>query len=110
MGFKTLALDGTSWTFGQAEVHYLVLAVLAGNVAILIYWEKLSKLGASSQNERQEMMNKALKLFNLRGMTLLADREYSGKSWFKFVKNSDLNFIVRLKWADFFDKIDIFFK
>ena len=106
MGFKTLLLDGTSWTIGQAKVHYLVLAVLAGSVAVPIYWVQLAKLGASSQKERQEMMTSALKLFNLRGMTLLADREYTGKKWFKFLKDSGLNFVVRLKWADFHEEVN----
>ena len=105
MGFKTLLLDGTSWTIGQSKVHYLVLAVLAGKVAVPIYWVQLEKLGSSSQEERQEMMTAALKLFNLRGMTLLADREYTGKRWFKFLKDSGLHFLIRLKWNDFYDEV-----
>ena len=52
------------------------------------------------------MMTAALKLFNLRGMTLLADREYTGKKWFKFLKDSGLNFVVRLKWADFHEEVN----
>lgn len=106
MGFNTLLLDGTSWTIGQAKVHYLVLAVVAGNVAVPIYWTQLDKLGASSQEERRQMMAAALKLFNLRGMTLLADREYTGKNWFKFIKASGLKFVIRLKWADYFDEVN----
>ena len=51
------------------------------------------------------MMTAALKLFNLRGMTLLADREYTGKRWFKFLKDSGLHFLIRLKWNDFYDEV-----
>ncbi len=37
-------------------------------------------------------------LFNLRGMTLIADREYIGLQWFEAVRMTfDLNLIVRLK-------------
>lgn len=106
MGFKILVLDGTSWTFGQTKVHYLVLAVLVGTVAVPIYWIQLGKIGASSQQEREDMLSDALKLFHLRGMTLLADREYIGKSWFKFLKNSGLHFVIRLKWGDYLEEVN----
>jgi hypothetical protein len=34
---KMKELDGPSWKFGAAKVHYLVLRVLIGNVAVLNY-------------------------------------------------------------------------
>ena len=80
LGFKTLVMDGTSWTIGEAKVHYLVLSVLVGAVAVPIYWVQLEKIGASSQEERNAMFKAAFSLFDLKGMTLLADREYIGKS------------------------------
>jgi len=106
LGFKMLALDGTSWTIGETKVHYLVLSVLVNNVAVPIYWVQLGKLGASSQKERKAMFKKALSLFDLKGMTLLADREYVGKDWFKFLKNSKINFVIRLKFADYYLQVD----
>jgi hypothetical protein len=39
-------------------------------------------------------------------MTLLADREYTGKKWFKFLKDNGLNFVVCLKWADFLEEVN----
>ncbi len=39
-------LDGTSWKRGGQKYHYMVLSVLAGGVAIPIYWKQLSKIGA----------------------------------------------------------------
>ncbi|MBK8920149.1 MAG: hypothetical protein IPM81_01335 [Saprospirales bacterium] len=80
-------MDGTSWTIG-GKVHYLVLSVLVGSVAVPIYWVQLEKIGASNQEERKAMFEAALGLFDLKGMTLLADREYIGKKWFKFQKTS----------------------
>lgn len=107
-GFHTLIMDGTSWKFGQTEIHYLVLSVLAGNVAVPIYWTQLAKLGASSQEERKQMINEALSIFDLAGMTLLADREYIGKEWFKFLKDKGLNFVVRMKWGDYEQDVNAF--
>lgn len=106
MGFKTLVLDGTSWRVGEAEIHYLVLGVLVNKVAVPIYWVQLGKIGASSQEERRAMFEKALQVFDLKGMTLLADREYVGKSWFKFLKTNNINFVIRLKHGDYESEVD----
>ena len=76
--YTHLLLDGTSWKRGEQKYHYMVLSVLAGPVAIPIYWEQLEKIGASSQVERKALFEEAIKLFDLSGMTLLADREYIG--------------------------------
>lgn len=101
LGLKTLVLDGTSWSLGDTKVHYLVLSVLVGQVAVPLYWVQLEKLGASSQEERKAMFEQALKLFDLSGMTLLADREYIGKEWFKFLKDNKIHFVIRLRLGDY---------
>ncbi|MEZ4773782.1 MAG: transposase [Bacteroidia bacterium] len=100
-GHQTLILDGTSWQFGQTEIHYLVLAVQVGGVAIPLYWKQLGKIGTSNQEERKEMMDEALGIFDLRGMTLLADREYIGKEWFKYLSDKGLHFVIRMKRGDY---------
>ena len=101
LGFKTLVMDGTSWQIGDTDVHYLVLSVLVGPVAVPVYWVQLEKLGASSQEERKAMFEEAFLLFNLKGMTLLADREYVGKKWFKFLKDNKMHFVIRLRNGDY---------
>lgn len=101
LGVNTLVMDGTSWQLGDAKVHYLVLSVLLGPVAIPIYWVQLEKLGASSQEERKAMFERAFQLFDLKGMTLLADREYVGKEWFKFLKDNKIHFVIRLRREDY---------
>lgn len=106
LGFKYLVLDGTSWQMGQDKVHYLVLSVLAGPVTVPIYWVQLEKLGSSSQQERKALFEQALKLFDLKGMTLLADREYMGQQWFKFLKDSGLDFVIRLRWGDYYEQVN----
>lgn len=101
MGFKTLVMDGTSWKAGETEFHYLVLSVLVGGAAVPLYWVQLEKLGASSQKERKELFEKALSLFDLKGMTLLADREYVGREWFKFLKDNKIHFVIRMRLGDY---------
>ncbi len=38
---------------------------------------------------------------DLKGMTLLADREYVGKEWFKFLKTNKIHFVIRLRMGDY---------
>lgn len=106
IGFKTLVMDGTSWTIGEAKVHYLVLSVLVDTVAVPIYWVQLEKIGASSQEERKAMFEKAFLLFDLKGMTLLADREYIGKEWFNFLKKKKIHFVIRLRINDYWEEVN----
>ena len=106
LGFKTLVMDGTSWQIGSTEIHYLVLSVLAGNVAVPIFWVQLEKIGASSQEERKAMLEEAMLLFDLRGMTLLADREYVGREWFKFLKDNKIDFVIRLRAGDYEEDVN----
>jgi hypothetical protein len=87
-------------------VHYLVLSVLVGAVAVPIYWVQLEKIGASSQEERKAMFETAFSLFNLQGMTLLADREYIGKEWIKFLKKNKILFVIRLRLGDYFEEVN----
>lgn len=101
LGCKTLVMDGTSWMIGETAVHYLVLSVLVGTVAVPIYWVQLEKAGSSSQAERKEMFDKANSLFDLSGMTLLADREYIGWEWFKYLKDNKIHFVIRMRMGDY---------
>jgi hypothetical protein len=105
-GFDTLLLDGTSWRFGQQKVHYLVLSIVVRKVSIPIFWKQMGKIGASSQEDRIKLFEEASKLFNLRGMTLIADREYVGKEWFKYLIDNGINFVIRIKWCDFFKEVE----
>ena len=105
-GFDTLLLDGTSWRFGQQKIHFLVLSIVVKKVSVPIYWVQMSKMGASSQEDRIKLIESASKLFNLTGMTLIADREYVGKDWFKYLISKQINFMIRIKWMDFFQEVE----
>ncbi len=94
---RYLLLDGTKWDFGDHSIHLMTLCVLVGDVAVPIWWEDLSKAGHSSQKERMDMLCRVMKKYDLSGMTLLADREYIGKEWFKYLSKSGLYFVVRVK-------------
>lgn len=92
-----LLLDGTSWKRRGVERHYLTLSILYQGVAIPIYWVDLERLGISSERERKKMFRRVFKFYELSGKTLLADREYIGKGWFKYLKDRGLDLIIRLR-------------
>lgn len=92
-----LLLDGTSWKRGQKWYHFMTLCMVYRQVAIPIYWIDLNKHGTSNYKERKKLINKAKRYFNLSGKTLLADREYIGKDWFKYLLINEISFVIRLK-------------
>jgi len=92
-----LLLDGTSWKRGEKWYHYLTLCIVYRGVAIPIYWEDLNKHGTSNFKERRKLFKKALSYFHLRDKILLADREYIGVDWFKYLISNKINFVIRLR-------------
>lgn len=103
---KHLLLDGTKWDFGDETIHLMTLCVLVDGVAIPIWWEDLAKAGHSSQEERMAMLKQVLEKYQLVGMTLLADREYVGREWFKCLADCGLNFVVRVKEGIYHDEVN----
>ena len=92
-----LTLDGTSWKRGSKWHHFLTLCIVYKQVAIPIYWVNLNKQGISNIKERKNLLKRALKRFNLKHKILLADREYIGISWFKYLIDNEIDFVIRLK-------------
>jgi len=101
-----LLLDGTSWKRGEKWYHYLTLSIVYQGVAIPIYWEDLNKHGTSNFKERKRLFNKALRYFELSDKILLADREYLGVDWFKYLISKGINFVVRLKHKAYKDAVN----
>jgi len=53
------------------------------------------------------MFEQAFLLFDMRGMTLLADREYVGRNWFKFLKDNKIDFVIRLRVTDYQQDVNL---
>ena len=91
-----LILDSTNWAIGQKWVHLQVLCMIYHNIAIPIFWRDLDHDGHSNGLERQELLRDAARLFDLKGKVLLADREYVGDDWLRFLGDQGIDFVVRL--------------
>ena len=103
---KYLTLDGTSWELGEKKIHLITLGIVINGVSIPICWEELNKKGTSNYEERKALFNKAFKWYDLSGMILLADREYIGEEWFKYLVDKGLNFVIRLKKSVYKNYVD----
>ena len=93
-----LSLDRTNWQFGKSSINLLVLAIVHQGVAFPVYWTFLDKKGNSNTAERIAIMEKFIATFGVSSISwLLADREFIGKKWFKFLRQQNIPFRIRVK-------------
>ena len=93
-----LAMDRTNWQFGKADVNFLVLGVAWRGVALPLFWTVLDKPGNSDTAARIALMERFLGVFGAgRVAALLADREFVGEDWFRWLHKNGIPFHQRLK-------------
>jgi hypothetical protein len=61
----------------------------------------LDRLGQSHQWHRKLLVRTALKVLDLSHKGLLGDREYIGLEWFKVLKKSLIDVVIRLRVSDY---------
>jgi hypothetical protein len=93
-----LAMDRTNWQFGKADINFLVLGVAWRGIAVPLFWSVLDKPGNSDTAERIALMERFLGVFGAaRIAALLADREFVGEAWFRWLQGQGVPFHQRLK-------------
>jgi hypothetical protein len=93
-----LCLDRTNWKIGRADVNILMLAIATRRIRIPLMWTILAKDGASGQGECIALMRRYLAIFGPASIAwLLADREFSGGAWIRFLMQNNVVFAIRLK-------------
>ena len=95
----TLVLDRTKWSIGTREVNYLVLAVVTRHFRVPLAWTVLPGRGNSSTAARIALIKRYLAHFpaSTIGKLLLADREFIGADWLKFLNDNNIPFAIRLR-------------
>lgn len=67
-------------------------------IGIPIFWTILKKGGTSSTKDRTQMLAKVIKAIGRDKIrVLLADREFVGELWFRFLIEQEIPFIIRIK-------------
>jgi hypothetical protein len=93
-----LTMDRTNWQWGKRNINILVLAIAYKGIAIPIYWLLLNKKGNSNSRERIALLKRFIKQFDKdKIIAVLADREFIGATWFKWLKNEGIDFHLRVK-------------
>ena len=93
----TLSMDRTNWMFGVFKINILYLAINYRGMAIPLFWVLLDKKGNSNTTERIDLMKKFLKTFPTQPIKrLLADREFKGKKWLKYLVQNSWPFCLRV--------------
>lgn len=98
-GQITLAIDRTSWQFGQCDINFLVISAYCQGAAIPLWFELLEDKqgGNSNEKERIAVLQACLKLLVSRSVAVVADREFVGTDWVKFLFTSQVDFYIRLR-------------
>lgn len=98
-GQITLAIDRTNWQFGECDINFLVISAYCQGAAIPLWFELLEDKqgGNSNEQERIAVLKACLKLLSNRSVALLADREFIGSDWVKFLFVSQVDFYIRLR-------------
>jgi hypothetical protein len=93
-----LALDRTQWKIGAREVNYLVLAVVTRRFRVPLIWTVLDHRGCSDTAQRIALIQRYLAHFPATTIRmLLADREFIGADWIKFLNDHNIHFAIRLR-------------
>ncbi len=97
-GKLTLCMDRTEWDFGKFQCNILMITARCEGVGIPLFWELLdNKSGNSHALDRIDLLEKCVNLLGINriGM-LIADREFIGHKWLKWLKNNKIPFCIRV--------------
>jgi hypothetical protein len=110
----TVCMDRTNWQFGMFQINILMLSIAYKGVAFPVIWMLLGKKGNSNTRERKKLMKRFLTLIRAQDIEMLvADREFIGQTWFKFLNQQKVPFTIRLRQdtlADASKKVTALFK
>ena len=97
-GQLILILDRTNWKWGKRDINILLLSVAYRGIGIPIFWSVSNSSGTSSTSDRISILKKILQQIGHRRIyAFLADREFIGEDWFRFLKRAKIPFVIRIK-------------
>lgn len=95
-GPYTLTMDRTNWKFGDVNINALVLSIAYDHMSFPILFRLLPKRGDSNFKERINIMERFIRLFGLDSIKcLVADREFVGNEWFKWLNDNAIQYRIR---------------
>lgn len=93
-----ISIDRTNWKLGRFNINILTAGIIYEGVAFPICWMLLPKRGNSNSDERIHLMKEVLKRIPKSFIrVVVADREFIGKEWFKWLNTQNIPFVIRIK-------------
>jgi transposase len=93
-----LILDRTNWKWGKMPINILMLSVAYKGISIPLFWVVLDLEGNTSAEDRISIFKRVLEKFGLEKIeALIADREFVGKAWFRYLVENKIPFVIRIK-------------
>lgn len=93
-----LTMDRTNWQWGRSNINILMLGIVYKGMAIPIIWRLLDKRGNSDTQERIDIIKQFISYFGKDCISgLLADREFIGSNWFRWLIKENIPFYIRIK-------------
>jgi len=93
-----ISIDRTNWKYGSKDINIFMLCINYQGIGIPVYWTCLDKRGNSNTQERIDLLEAFIKLFGHKKIKyLLADREFVGEDWFKYLKKRKITFYIRIR-------------
>ena len=93
-----LVLDRTNWKLGSKNINILMLGVSYKNVAFPLMFKMLNKQGNSDMPQRIQLIEQYIEWFGRDTIDcLLADREFIGDKWLKFLNDNKIRYYIRIR-------------
>jgi len=93
-----LILDRTNWKWGKTPINILMLSIAYKGIGIPLFWVVLNLEGNSCAEDRIDLLKRVVERLGINRIeALLADREFIGTQWFRFLIEQGIPFIIRVK-------------
>ena len=105
-GKLLMSLDRTTWEHGDAPLNLLVLGAVVHGYTIPLVWVALDHTGNSDTRARMWVVLKLLSaLPAVRWKGLVADREFIGAEWFRFLRRRGIRRAIRIRKNTVLDEL-----
>ncbi len=102
-----ISIDRTNWKYGGEDINIFMLCVNYQGIGIPVFWTCLDKKGNSNTAERIDLLEAFISIFGQEKVKyLLADREFVGQEWFKYLTKRKITFYIRVRENFYLDDFD----
>jgi hypothetical protein len=92
-----MSLDRTTWEHGESLLNLLILGAVVHGYTIPLVWIALDHTGNSNTMARMWLVLKLLQALPATCWKgLVADREFSGSEWFRFLRRQGIRRAIRI--------------